>query len=163
MGHQSGIISNKVFTANVGQTIDLHHPDLVKIETYTPPRGQFPGGRLKLSDSMCLLFKTGKVVINGLTTEPDELQFALSTGLYLRDVKLSHCSAYMKVGKVNLEQLRNKMKGSTYEPELHPGLFYKMDNVSVIIYTTGTVMLCGLRDDEHLKNVESELMKMICE
>jgi TATA-box binding protein (TBP) (component of TFIID and TFIIIB) len=154
------MISNKVFTANVGRTIDLHHPDLTKLDNYKAPV-RFPGGRLKMAGSTCLLFKSGKVVINGVKTEPDELEFAVTTGLYLQELKLSHCSGYMKIGKVKLDQLTAKIKGSIYEPELHPGLHFKIDNVSVIIYATGTVMFCGCRDDQHVYKIKCEILNRV--
>ena len=172
------MISNRVYTATVGKDIDLLHPDLLKLPNYKPPfhpdllkmtdytppkkMGRFPGASLKLTGATFLLFKNGKVVINGTKTQPDELEFALETGLNLTNIKLSHCSGYMKVGELNLPQLKLKIKNSIYEPELHPGLHFKLDRVSVIAYTTGTIMICGIRNDEHLYDIKCEVLNLIC-
>ena len=159
LGDGSDVISNKIYTANVRTKFDLCSESLVKLPQYRPPKGGFPGAVLRLACGTCLLFKSGKVVINGVKTEPDELEFEMVTDIRLYDVKLSHCSGYMKVGKLNLANL--KIDGSIFEPELHPGLMFKIGKVSVIVHHTGVIMFCGCRSVEHAYNVKCSILKLI--
>ena len=159
LGDGSDLISNKIYTANVRTKLDLYSETLVKLPQYRPPKGGFPGAVLRLACGTCLLFKSGKVVINGVKTEPDELEFEMVTDIRLYDVKLSHCSGYMKVGKLNLANLN--INGSIFEPEVHPGLMFKIDRVSVIVYHTGTIIFCGCRSVKHAYHVKCAITKLI--
>ena len=163
LGDGSDVISNKIFTADVRQRIDLWSAKLLSLPQYRPPRGRFPGGVLRLGQAgTFLLFKSGKVVVNGLRTEPDELEFHLRTDLLLDNVKLSHCSGYLTVGRhLRLSELQRQIAGSIYEPDLHPALTFKIDNVSVMIHHTGKVLFCGCRTVAHAYNVKRNIMKLI--
>ena len=137
VGDRSNLISNKTYTANVRTKLDLYSESLMRLPQYRPPKGGFPGAVLKLACGTCLLFKSGKVVINGVKSEPDELEFEMVTYIRLYDVKLSHCSGYMKVGKLNLANL--KIAGSIFEPELHPG----QDSCSRLVKLVSSCIIQG--------------------
>ena len=154
------MISNQIFTASLRKQISLTDSCLMRLANYRPPKGRFPGGILKLASGTFLLFTSGKVVVNGVKDEPDELEFEMVTGHRLFDVTLSHCSGYMRVGPLCLSALHARIN-CQWEPELHPGILFKIENVSVIIYSTGTVMYCGCRGLVHATEVEENVLKMI--
>ena len=154
------MISNKVFTANARCRLDLWSDALLTVPQYRQPRGRFPGAVLKLESATFLIFASGKIVVTGLKTEPDELEFEMITDIRLFDIQLSHCSGYMHVGPVCIATLRDQTKGE-WEPELHPGLLFKLGNVSVSVYSSGTVMYCGCRSLEHAAAVECKVHELI--
>ena len=159
MGDRRAIITNKVYTAET-QKLNLKSEKLLSISGYKPPQ-RFSGGVLRLPGATYLLFESGKVVINGVKTQPNVRAFTKVTNLPLINVKLSHCSASFNVGKSDLKFLREKIPKSMYEPELHHGLMFKIENVSVILQHTGVVLLCGLKNEEHMTEVESKIWEMI--
>jgi TATA-box binding protein (TBP) (component of TFIID and TFIIIB) len=154
------MISNKIYTARVGHRIDLWDLDWLLLPQYRCPGERFPGACVKLKGGTYIIFNNGKVVINGVRDEPDVEEFEHLLNLKLYNVSMSHCSGYMRVGRLNLSLLRSEA-GGQYEPELHPGLLLKLGTVSVILYHTGTVMYCGCRTVEQAEAVEGEITELI--
>ena len=148
------------YEADAVSKMDLFSKVLLKSPHYTRP-SNFTGGILKLPGGTYLLFESGKVVINGVKTLPDLPEFSLMTDILLTDLQLSHCSGSLNVGPQDLEELSHRIEHSTYEPELYPGLTFKIDNVSVIVQRKGTVMFCGCRNEDDAKRIGTEIMKLI--
>ena len=113
----------------------------------------------RMQPTFCL--NPEKLEIDGVKTEPNTRAFTEMTDLLLSEIKLSHCSGSFKIGKVDLNYLREKIPHSIYEPELHPGLMFKIDNVSIIIQHTGVVLMCGLKHELHMTDVVSKVWKLI--
>lgn len=150
-------ISNMVYIARAGQSLDLWKSEWLEIMTYQPPRRQFPGACLRLGSGTFLLFESGKVVINGVKTTPvlDEVNHLL--GVKLIDLQLSHISGYMTLQPIDLLAMAKAYTFATYEPEIHPGLIFKINNVSVIVYHTGSVIYCGCRSLGHTADIEAQV------
>jgi len=148
------------YTAEVEEPISLHSKQLMKLKNYKPP-SKFTGGVLKLPGGTYLLFDSGKVVINGVKTEPDLLEFTLETDLLLDSVQMSHCSGHIKFGRLDLEYLSKQIQDSNYEPDLHPGLTFHIKNVSVIVQHTGAVFFCGCRSVNEALEIRQQITKMI--
>jgi len=148
------------FVAQASEAINLRSKTLLKINNYKPP-SNFTGGVLKLPGGTYLLFESGKVVINGVKTEPDLLEFTLETDLHLENVQMSHCSGHIKFGNLNLQGLSSVIENSVYEPELHPGLMFHLDNVSVVVQHTGAVFFCGCRSVDEAVEIKLRITKVI--
>lgn len=157
-------ITNQVYTASAQSPIDLFTKSLIALSAYKPPRGRFPGGCLRTPTGTCLLFRSGKLVFNGIKSEGN-LQ---ATVKYCSDVLEQHISSiqlqnltgYAKFDrKINPAKLRAKVK-CFFEPELHPGLFLKFGRVSCIVYTTGAIFT-GCRSHSMFEEVCQTIEKLI--
>jgi TATA-box binding protein (TBP) (component of TFIID and TFIIIB) len=154
------MISNKIYTANIGHKVDVWNLDWLLLPQYNCPGERFSGARLKLDGGTFIIFKNGKVVINGVRDEPDVQEFEQLLNVKLHNIKMSHCSGYMRVGVVNLAELHRYI-GGRYEPELHPGLITKVGRVSAIVYHTGMIMYCGCRSLAQATAIEGDLSELI--
>jgi TATA-box binding protein (TBP) (component of TFIID and TFIIIB) len=151
-----------VFTAQVQGELNLWDPGWLRLYMYQPPRQRFPGGFLRLGTGTFLLFTSGKVVINGVRGLPDLSECEDLLKIKMTDLKLSHMSAYLKVVPIDLSILRHRIEAAVYEPEIHPGLIFKINRVSVIAYHTGTILVCGCRSVEHCEEIEMIVKCLLC-
>lgn len=154
-------ISNIVYTANVGQHLNLWSPEYLSILMYQPPRRKFPGACLRLKSGTFLLFRSGNVVINGVTSMPDLNEVNALLGVELKNLKLSHMSGFLKMPQLDLLQSQCLFPGAIFEPDIHPGLIFKINRISVIAYHTGSVLYCGCRSYEQSENIESILKETL--
>lgn len=154
-------ISNMVFTTRTSHSLDLLQPAWLDILTYQPPRRRFPGGTLRTKDGTFLLFTSGNVVINGCTETPNLEHCETLLNIKLEVPKVRNVCGFLKLGKIDLAKIKGTLSGAEWEPELHSGLIFKLENVSVIVYHTGTVMYCGCKSISHCNDVENRLLTII--
>lgn len=157
-------VTNRVYTALAACKIDVFSKTLTCLNNYKPPKVRFPGGCLRAPNGTCLLFKSGKIVVNGVKTESDlaetvkYAQKVLNTEV--TDIKLCNVNGYVRFSKkVNLIALQ-KQTGGLYEPELHPGLFLRFEKVSCIVYMTGAIFT-GCRSEDAFSQICSKLTEVI--
>ena len=128
--------------------------------------------RIREPRATALIFGTGKVVITGAKSEQDAYQAGrifertltkiqsklLKTNEHesLTEFKVQNIVANGDLGfSIKLEALQEEHKKFArchYEPELFPGLVYKMENpkVSLLIFTSGKVVLAGAKSRSDL-------------
>lgn len=159
-------ITNRVYTAAVPQELDLYSPSLLNLSRYKPPAVRFPGGCLRTDTGTCLVFKSGKLVFNGIKS--DEGLNALAKyctealGSHVENITLRNVVGYARFdNKINLEKLQYRIR-AFYEPELHPGLFLNFDRVCCIIYTTGAIFT-GCTSHAMFKDVCAKIEQTIGE
>lgn len=150
-----------IFTATCGKKLDIHRDDWMRLPNYTPPHSRFPGGTLRMEHMTVLIFRSGKIVITKVKSLPNIAEVSSELGVSFFDLKFSHCAGYLRVGAVDLCMLKHRIPESSLEPEIHPGLIFKVENVSVILYHTGTVMYCGCKSLEQAKYVETKIISLI--
>jgi transcription initiation factor TFIID TATA-box-binding protein len=110
-----------------------------------------------------LIFATGKIVVTGAKSEHDSslasrkfARLILKLGFIVRysEWKIQNIVGSCSVGfNVRLEGLANSHpQFSSYEPELFPGLIYRMirPKVVLLIFVSGKVVLTGARTREDL-------------
>ena len=167
------IVTNMVYTTNVGTSIDLgivHNT--VEGVRYEPER--FRGLVIKLEYGTCLLFHNGQVVIVGVKTwkdaktSRDDLVHMLS-GLGLNasigELKLRNIVAYHDFGvKVDLpalyKSLRHTSGSISYEPEISPALMIKMP-YTIRIFHNGKAIFTGFQNFTDLDTAFENINKLI--
>uniref|UniRef100_T1KC07 TATA-box-binding protein n=1 Tax=Tetranychus urticae TaxID=32264 RepID=T1KC07_TETUR len=119
---------------------------------------RFSGGILKYLDGCLLIFDSGKIIVTGVQN--------ISTAMILID---RFCSRYSDDIKYSTHKIVNitvcsqisgefdyqkllHHPGSSYEPELFPGIHLKLDKSKVIyiIFRTGKIIITGLKDLESI-------------
>ncbi len=111
--------------------------------------------------SICLLFKSGKIVISGCKTETELKKSVLLMVKVLKHIGLSSINYrdeevkirsmsghFVFPYKISLEKFYfSHIAESTYEPELFPGLIYRLLNPAIVytIYVSGKVLINGVK------------------
>ncbi|XP_008048159.2 TATA box-binding protein-like protein 2 [Carlito syrichta] len=150
-------LQNIVSTANLACTLDLKKIALhAKNVEYNPKRLNAVIMRIREPRTTALIFSSGKVVCTGAKSEE---QSRLAARKYARVVqKLGFPARFLDfkiqnmVGScdvrfpIRLESLvLNHQQFSSYEPELFPGLVYRMvkPRIVLLIFASGKVVLTG--------------------
>lgn len=153
------IIQNMVGTISVGCPLDLHHINSrVRYSEYNP--GKFHGLIMKILQprATCLTFQSGKLLIVGAKHEHDcklaSRKFAkiirqIGYPVKYQEFKIHNivctCNVRFPVKLEALHHLHSQF--SSYEPELFPGLIYRMvkPRVVLLIFVNGRIVITGAK------------------
>ncbi|CAI5708634.1 unnamed protein product [Peronospora destructor] len=166
---------------NVVGTVDLKTPlDLKTIALharnaeYNPKRFSAVIMRLRDPKTTALIFGSGKIVITGGISEEScrlaarkftrviqKLNFpAKFTEFKVRNV-MGTCDIRFPIRLEGL--LNDHTRFSSYEPELFPGLIYKLvePKLTLLIFVSGKIVLCGARDSNHLHQAVDKMYPVL--
>jgi len=165
--HASGIrptLQNIISTVNLAVTLDLKTIALhARNAEYNPKRFAAVIMRIREPKTTALIFASGKMVCTGAKSE-DESKLAarkyariiqkLGFEVSFTDFKVQNIVASADVGfPVRLEGLAQQhSKYSSYEPELFPGLIYRMlkPKVVLLIFVSGKIVLTGAKTRDNV-------------
>ncbi|MHA1647631.1 MAG: TATA-box-binding protein [Promethearchaeota archaeon] len=127
---------------------------------------KFPGICLRLKKPKCaiLLFKNGKMVLTGLKNSTDVpivvekvIKRLNHIGIEVLDepeLKIVNVvvSLTLSTKYINLDQASLLLTHSIYEPEVFPGLIYRIPNPKAVflIFSSGKVVLTGLKAESEI-------------
>jgi len=162
--HASKIVptlQNIVSTVNLGCQLDLRAiAEKARNAEYNPKRFAAVIMRIKDPKTTALIFASGKMVCTGAKSE-DQSRFAarkyarIIMKLGFSSVKFSDFKIQNIVGScdvhfpIKLEGLNlAHSRYSSYEPELFPGLIYRMHKPKIVllIFVSGKIVLTGAKD-----------------
>ncbi|XP_037025155.1 TBP-related factor [Bradysia coprophila] len=164
-------IQNCVSTVNLGCELNLQNINFrTRNSEYNPSR--FHGVVMRIREPRCtaLIFKSGKLVCTGARNEEfanlGTRKFAriiqkLGYSIKFKEFKIQNLVATVDLRfPIRLENL-NQMHGqfSSYEPELFPGLIYRMvkPRVVLLIFVNGKIVFTGAKSkaeiNESLENI----------
>ncbi|XP_050298904.1 uncharacterized protein LOC126737872 [Anthonomus grandis grandis] len=170
-GAIAGEPHTNIMLQNCVATVDLHTIlDLTKINArtrnseYNPMRFHGVIMRIREPRSTALIFRSGKIVCTGARNEHDALlaskKFAriiqkLGFNIKFANFKIQNLVASCDLRfPIKLENL-NHMHGqfSSYEPELFPGLIYRMikPRIVLLIFVNGKIVFTGAKCREDIK------------
>ncbi len=160
-------IVNLVASANLNATLDLYNlaVSIPNIE-YEPE--QFPGAILKLKEPKVsmLLFKNGKVICSGASSEEQIEQGIRKASKLIHEiqpsVKVLQTVEYQVVNLVataNLNQTLDlfqtalKLDNVEYEPEQFPGAILRIQDpkLTLLLFKNGKVICAGAKKEEFLR------------
>jgi len=141
---------------------------------YTPKRFSAVIIRILDPKSTCLAFQSGKIVVTGTKSAADAQLAARKHARLISKlnfpVKFLNFKLRNFVGVVNakvplrLEALANAYhKFCTYEPELFPGLVYRMTRPEVVglVFVSGKVVLTGAKSEDEAKQAWDNLYPVL--
>ncbi|KAK3319386.1 TATA-binding protein [Apodospora peruviana] len=161
-------IQNIVATANMDHRVDLHNLAMhARNVTYkATEKKRFHGAVMRIRDpkTTALVFTSGRLVITGAKSVADShlaarkharvIQKVQGDISRLTDFKVQNFVASCNVGfTIRLEGLaRHHHLFSRYEPEIFPGLVYRMTipKSVVLIFATGKIVLIGLKSEDQM-------------
>ncbi len=159
------ILQNIVATCHLGvNNLDLKSIALHARNTeYNPQKFAAVIMRIREPKTTALIFHSGKMVITGARSpglsriaarKYSRLITKLGFPVYLREFKIQNVVGSCDVGfPIRLEGLAySHGKFSSYEPELFPGLVYRMvsPKIVILIFVSGKVVLTGGRDKDSI-------------
>lgn len=154
-------IQNIIATSDFGCQLNLTDIHLKIPETKYNPN-KFSGLTLQIHTprATAQLFRTGKIVCLGTKCETDlhlaGYEFAkilsyLGYNAIFNGFIIKNMVASCDVGfKIRIEQLTRNV-GGIYVPELFPALDYKLNNVTVLIFHSGKVIITGAKTKEEIE------------
>ncbi|KAK3679451.1 TATA-binding protein (TBP) [Recurvomyces mirabilis] len=165
--HASGIVpllQNIVATVNLDTRLDLKTIALhARNAEYNPKRFAAVIMRIREPKTTALIFASGKMVVTGAKSEDDS---KLASRKYARiiqklgfNAKFSEFKIQNIVGScdikfpIRLEGLASRHHMfSSYEPELFPGLIYRMmkPKIVLLIFVSGKIVLTGAKVREEI-------------
>ena len=168
---------NVVATLNVACKLDLK--DIVtrsRNSEYNPKRFAAVVMRIREPKSTALIFQTGKIVVTGARSENKAWLAArkyarilqkLDFPAQFRDFKVQNIVGSCDLGfPVRLEGLAHKhSQFSSYEPELFPGLIYRMNTPKIVIlaFVSGKIVLTGAKSREQINEGFKKIYPILVE
>lgn len=160
--HPSGIIpqlQNVVSTVNLGCKLDLKEIALhARNAEYNPKRFAAVIMRIRDPKTTALIFASGKMVCTGAKSEEDARTAARKYAKIIQKLGFSATFREFKIQNIvgscdvkfpiRLEGMAMSHRAfSNYEPELFPGLIYRMvvPKVVLLIFVSGKVVLTGAK------------------
>ena len=164
-------INNIVALVNSGCKLNLKHIGLLcKNSEYNPKRFNALIMRSVKPKAVALIFDSGKIIVTGATTEEDSRAAARKIIKILRNCGfkvgyksfkiiniVSSCNVNFPIRLRQLNyDLRYKynIKGNKvyYEPEVFPGLIYRMEKpkVTVLMFASGKINFVGAKKQEDI-------------
>lgn len=170
-------VRNVVATCSVGTELDLQtvHKKMRNAE-YSPKR--FPAAILRIRNprSTALAYSSGKMVVLGNTSEAMARTSArLFTAIIkktghavrFRDFKVQNMVGTCDIGfPIRLEKLvYAHAKHTSYEPELFPGLIYRMQSpkVVILVFVSGKFVVTGAKTLEEMKECVRKIHPVLAE
>src|SRR3989338_54517 len=170
-------IVNIVASANLNTTIDLYNLAITIPSVEYEPE-QFPGAILKLKEPKVsmLLFKNGKVICSGASSE-SQIPLAIYKASKMiheiqKNVKVQKNAEYTVVNLVTtanlnmtLDLFKTAMESDNveYEPEQFPGAILRIHDpkLTLLLFKNGKLICAGAKNEELLKKGLRKAAKMI--
>jgi len=170
-------IVNLVASANLNQTLDLYNLAITIPNIEYEPE-QFPGAILKLKEPKVsmLLFKNGKVICSGASSEEQITQGIFKASKLIhdiqKDVKVQKNAEYTVVNLVatanlnmTLDLFKTAMESENveYEPEQFPGAILRIHDpkLTLLLFKNGKLICAGAKKEEFLKKGLKKAAEMI--
>ncbi len=168
-------LENIVSTVDLDCQLELRKIALqAKNAEYNPKRFAAVIMRIKAPKTTALIFSSGKMVCTGAKTENDSRTAALKYAKTIKklgfDVKFKKFTIQNIVGscavdfRVNLEELMlSHKKFCTYDPEIFPGLIYRMEkpHIVLLIFCSGKVVLTGAKEKAQLTDAFQKISPVL--
>eukprot|EP00033_Pygsuia_biforma_P003165 GCRY01003473.1.p1 GENE.GCRY01003473.1~~GCRY01003473.1.p1 ORF type:complete len:237 (+),score=13.51 GCRY01003473.1:71-712(+) len=178
--HPSGIvptIQNVVSTVNLKCKLDLKHIALhARNAEYNPKRFAAVIMRIREPKTTALIFASGKMVCTGAKGEDFSKLAARKYARVIQKLNFDTKFTEFKVQNIvastdvrfpiRLEGLHYAhSRYSSYEPELFPGLIYRMiqPKIVLLIFVSGKVVLTGAKKREEIYEAFENIYPVLCE
>ena len=168
-------IVNVVASAAIKEQLDLNEIAKKFPDTEYHPE-QFPGlvFRLKVPKTATLVFRTGKMVCTGSTSEELAVKAVNIVVAKLRKggIKIKKdavvtvqniVSSINLGGKISLEKAARTLPRSMYEPEQFPGVIHRMldPKTVILLFASGKLVCTGAKTEKDVYRAVNNLHNML--
>lgn len=170
-------LQNVVATVNLGTRLDLDTiTQTARNAEYNPKRFQSVIMRIREPRTTALIFSSGKMIVTGAKTTDDSITASKKYTAIIQKVgfpakfsqyKIQNMTASCDVGfPIRLEGLVYAHSSkATYEPELFPGLVYRMidPKVVLLIFVSGNIVITGAKSTEIVQQAIENIFPLLIE
>lgn len=168
-------LQNVVSTVNLGTELKLMHINTrTRNSEYNPARFTGLIMRIRNPRATALIFHSGKLVCTGARCEEDSY---LATRKFARIIQklgfpvkfynfkiqniVATCDLKFPIKLENLNHIHGQF--SSYEPELYPGLIYRMvaPRVVLLIFVNGKIVLTGAKNRTELQDALNNIYPIL--
>jgi len=167
-------IVNIVATVEVSSNLDLHKiASAVENTEFDPSGGKWLKMRLRPEDFYIAFYGSGKFLITGvrsielITEVADRVISILRNADIAMDKKNIIIQNIVAVGYVEIKTALEKIvyaldsSKACYEPEQFPGLIYKEFGATILLFSSGKVVITGLCKEEEINEVQAKFNSII--
>ncbi len=170
-------IVNLVASSSLNQNLDLYNLALTLPDVEYEPE-QFPGAILKIKEPhiSLLLFKNGKLICSGASSEED-IEIGIKRAAKIvkgvqKDIKIPKTIEYEIVNlvataalerDVDLFSLAVKLDNVEYEPEQFPGAIIRIDEpmLTILLFKNGKMIIAGAKKESLLKKGLQRIIEIV--
>ncbi len=170
-------IVNLVASSSLNQNLDLYNLAMTLPDVEYEPE-QFPGAILKIKEPhiSLLLFKNGKLICSGASSEKD-IEIGIRKAAKLvksvqKDIKVPKKIEYEIVNLVatasldldiDLFSLAVKLDNVEYEPEQFPGAIIRIDDplLTILLFKNGKMIIAGAKREIYLKKGLKRIVEIV--
>jgi transcription initiation factor TFIID TATA-box-binding protein len=170
-------MQNVMATLNLGCRVDLDKiTQTARNAEYNPKRFQAVIMRIREPKTTALIFGSGKMIVTGAKSEDDASNAAkkytaivakVGFPVSFKEFKIQNITCTCDCGfPIKIEHLSYAYsQNSTYEPELFPGLIYRMQDPKcvLLVFVSGKVVLTGAKTVQALTEGFQMLYPKLCE
>ena len=122
-------------------------------------RKRFNAEVIRKKEGVFLVFASGKVTATGFTN-------VSLAGAILQEVYPERTVSFIKVVNItahsfihysfNTKLMIDSYQDTTYEPEIYPAVYIKINKVTLIYYSTGSLIITGAKDQDQIESALKE-------
>lgn len=167
-------IVSMVTICTLDQPLDVHFLSMnIDGAKLSKTGGSWVKFRLKPENHHIAFYKSGKILITGIksiekikSTTQRILRILENTGVRvnIRKIEIVNivCLGSFKLDR-SLERIicNLDISDASYEPEQFPGLIYKKWGATFLLFSTGKLIITGIRDFQNAKNLFERFVNLI--
>ena len=174
LGDNKPMLQNIVSTADLKCKLDLRNIALkAKNAEYNPKRFAAVIMRIRDPKTTALIFASGKMVCTGAKSEEESRKAArqyakiiqkLNYNVKFSSFKIQNIVGSCDVGfKISLEGLSTQNRYCNYEPEVFPGLIFKMidPKIVLLIFVSGKIVLTGAKERNEIYEAFKKILPVL--
>lgn len=151
-------VVNIVCSGDMKTPIDLEEIDKAKSEYFIFNPTKYHGGYVILSTGKATIYRTGRYIIVGLKSLDEidlaflELKNFLSNFINVSKAEKPKIKNIVAVGKLEIKIELTKfsivagLENVEYEPEQFPGLIYRQNKLTALVFSSGKIVLAGAKE-----------------
>ncbi len=178
--HYSGEVLESMEIVNIVATVEVSsHLDLQKIASaventeFDPSGGKWLKMRLRPEDYYIAFYGSGKFLVTGVRSIEliEKISDRVISILRKADVNIDKRQIIIQnlvaVGYVEINSTLEKIvyaldtSKASYEPEQFPGLIYKEFGGTILLFSSGKVVITGLSKEEEINTVHEKFNALI--
>ena len=141
---------------DIVNVVSLWNIDRIEINVdNSKRRKRFNAEVLRRKEGVFLIFTSGKVIATGFKN-------VTLAGSILQEIYPERSVLFVKVCNItahsflpysfDTKAMIAEYQDTTYEPEIYPAVYIKIEKVTLIYYTTGSVIITGAKDQSQIES-----------
>ena len=164
-------ITNIVVKSSLNVDLNMRYIMMhIKDAKYDPSKFSAICWKHRSIQSSCLLFRNGKILLQGAKTyQQARLRMRryariiqrLGYNVALSAIEIVTITGLSDIGfPVDLNVMCSALPNASYEPELFNAMVYKKDNVSYSVFSSGKIVVAGVRHMSLINDVMEVLLEL---